>query len=120
MDGSSAKFGFRRQSRPRAPTLLRFLALHLAIGVSVAVMVVAGLILTDAHSLGRLIWQDRDPVVAVVVLLFGFVITFGSVAMGAAIMGLPYGEGGGAKGRRVSSRAAGEPIPAQAAAGRRR
>lgn len=105
----------------RQPSLVRFLAFHAAIGASVAVLVVAGLILTDAHALGRLIAQDRDPVIAVALLLFGFVITLGSAAMGVAIMGLPYGEGGGAAGRRAhaDSEAPRRLVPVVAKAGRR-
>jgi|GEM_PF-703981 len=109
---SSPRSGNRRQS----PSLLRFLALHLAIGSSVAVVVVVSLILTDAHALGRLILQDRDPVVAIAMLMIGFVITLGSAAMGAAIMGLPYGDNGKARGRKVEVRSAGEPVLARAGA----
>ena len=89
--------------RRRSPSLLRFLGINLAIGATVAVLVVAGLILSDSHQLGRLIQGDESPVVAVVMLIFGFVITFGSAAMGAAIMGLPYGEGNDGAGHRAAT-----------------
>jgi hypothetical protein len=95
---------------------LRFLALHLAIGASGAVLVVIGLIVTDAHALGRLIMEDRDPVVAIAMLMIGFVITLGSAAMGAAIMGLPYDDNGKDKGRKVAVRIGEEPILAKAGA----
>lgn len=87
------------------PSLIRFLLINAGIGASVAVGVVATLILTDTQSLGRLIWADQDPAVAVLLLVFGFVITLGSAAMGAAIMGLPYGDRGASKG----CRSAGQP-----------
>ncbi len=92
--------GTNASSRP--PSLLRFLAINLAIGATVAVLVVTGLIVTDAHALGKLIMSDRDPVVAIAMLMIGFVITIGSAAMGAAIMGLPYGDDDGGKGRRIA------------------
>lgn len=102
----------------RLPFLVRFLLVNAAIGAVVAVGVVAALILTDAGALGRLIAADRDPVVAVALLTFGFVITLGSAAMGAAVMGLPYGTPDEPQGRRA--REAGmRPIPALASTGRR-
>lgn len=88
----------------KSPSIVRFLLIHAGIGSIVAVGIVTALILTDTHSLGKLIMADQDPVIAVVLLMFGFIITFGSVAMGAAIMGLPYGDGSGRKGRRISRR----------------
>jgi len=103
----------------RHPSLIRFLLINAGIGALVAIGVVAALILTDTHALGRLIMADRDPVVAVVLLAFGFVITLGSAAMGAAIMGLPYGEGGDRKGRRLA-RQAPEPELAPATVSARR
>jgi hypothetical protein len=51
-------------------------------------------------GLRHLIFTDRSPWVAGRLLLFGFVVTFGSAAMGSAVMtaGLPRerdGRGGG-------------------------
>ncbi len=103
-----------RVVKSQSPSLLRFLALHLAIGSAVAVLVVTALILTDAHALGRLIMQDRDPVVAIAMLMIGFIITLGSAAMGAAIMGLPSGDNGDTKGRRSHVKGSGEPVLAGA------
>jgi hypothetical protein len=50
------------------------------------VLVVAALLVFDAHGLGRLMLHDRSPVLAFGLLLFGFVITLGSWVMGTAIM----------------------------------
>ena len=111
----TAKMSNDRARKSPSPSLLRFLALHLAIGATVAVVVVAALILTDAHALGRLIMQDRDPVVAIAMLMIGFIITLGSAAMGAAIMGIPSGDSGNTKGRRKQVQGAGEPVLARAA-----
>ena len=59
----------------RAP-LFRLLAINLAAGVAVAALLVGA---------------DESPVAALGLLLFGFVVTFGSAAMGSAIMaaGMP-------------------------------
>ena len=91
------------EDRPRStrPSLVRFLLINAGIGALVAVGVVAALILTDAHAIGRLILADQSPAIAIALLLFGFVITLGSAAMGAAIMGLPYGNDDGSAGRRA-------------------
>lgn len=68
--------------------LLKLLARNLAIGSLVAVGTVGGLVASDAHGLRGLLARDNDPLVATLLLVFGFVITLGSAAMGAAIMSL--------------------------------
>jgi hypothetical protein len=68
--------------------LFRLLAVNLAIGASVALLMVGGLVSLNAFGLRDLILADRSPTTAVGLLLFGFVITFGSAAMGSAIMTL--------------------------------
>ena len=79
--------------------LFRLLAINLAIGVFVAVLLVAGLIALDPAGLRDLIVADRSPGVAIGLLLFGFLITFCSVAMGTAIMAIGQGDGGGRRGK---------------------
>jgi len=69
----------------RAP-LFRLLAINLAVGVSIAGLLVGGLLWLDLGGLRHLILADRSPAVALGLLLFGFVVTFGSTAMGTAIM----------------------------------
>src|SRR6476620_10651657 len=66
--------------------LFRLLAINLAIGVSLAVLLVGGLLALDPGGLRHLIFADRSPGTALGLLLFGFVVTFGSTAMGTAIM----------------------------------
>lgn len=68
--------------------LLKLLAINLVGGALLALLVVGALVLLDSHGLGRLILQDRSPVLAIGLLLFGFVITLGSWVMGTAIMQL--------------------------------
>ena len=119
---------------PRQWRLIRFLALNAAIGTCVALILVGVLIWTDTHAIGRLILGDRNPVLSIALLTFGFVITFGSVAMGTAIMALPYDGSGSDRGSRKSAArflsvvkapararpGAGDPIPAAAGAARNR
>lgn len=96
----------------RLPFLVRFLLVNAAIGTAVALIVVVGLIATDAASLARLIFADENPAVAIGLLTFGFVITLGSAAMGAAVMGLPYEGPGRPSGRRAVDAGRLVPIPA--------
>ena len=85
--------------------LFRLLAINLAIGITVAALLVGGLLLLNPGGLRHLIFADRSPWVAVGLLLFGFVVTFGSAAMGSAIMaaGLPRNDDdrGGRPGKMV-------------------
>jgi uncharacterized RDD family membrane protein YckC len=88
----------------RSP-LLRLLAINLVGGIIIAVLTVGGLMLLDPFGLRRLILQDQSPLTAFLLLLFGFVITFGSWVMGTAIMLLgrePKGPPAG-KGRRLAA-----------------
>ena len=82
--------------------LFRLLAINLAIGAFMAVLLVGGLLLLDPWSLRDLIFADRAPAIAIGVLLGSFFITFGSVAMGSAIMALGRSEpkDKGPRGRR--------------------
>ena len=66
--------------------LCRLLAINLGFGVMLAVLLVAGLLLLNPGGLRHLILTDRSPLVAISLLLFGFIVTFGSAAMGSAIM----------------------------------
>ena len=95
-----------RRGLPRSP-LMRLLAINLAIGIGVALLLVGGLLALDPGGLRHLIFADRAPGVAIGLLLMSFVITFGSAAMGTAIMSLGKGEKKdhgprGGKGRRVA------------------
>jgi hypothetical protein len=74
---------------PKNP-LFRLLLINGLIGTLVAVLLVAGLIITDAHRIGTLIANAQHPALPIITLTVGLVITFGSVAMGMAIMSLPY------------------------------
>lgn len=77
-----------QQSVVSGAPLFRLLAINLAAGVSVAVMLVGGLLLLNPGRLRDLILADDRPGVALGLLLFGFIVTLGSSAMGTAIMAM--------------------------------
>ena len=70
----------RRFSFLRVP-LFRLLAINLAAGVALAMLVVGGLLALNPGGLRHLIFADSSPGTALGLLLFGFVVTFGSAAM---------------------------------------
>jgi hypothetical protein len=61
-------------------------------GTALAVFLVGGLLWLDPGGLRHLIFTDRSPGVALGLLLFGFIVTFGSTAMGSAIMAMGRSE----------------------------
>lgn len=95
---------------PRDP-LYRLLLINLTAGVAVAVLLLGGLLLFNPGNLRGLIVSDRTPYTPLLLLLFGFVITFGSAAMGTAIMTI----GSGRRGRPRSGGVRSEPIAVPAA-----
>ena len=80
--GNPPRFGFLRVP------LFRLLAINLAAGVALATLVVGGLLALNPGGLRDLILADRTPGTALGLLLFGFVVTFGSAVMGSAIMAM--------------------------------
>jgi hypothetical protein len=78
------------QTRSNRNPLLRLLAINCLAGMFVAVLMVGGLLWTDTAQLWTLISTTQDPVTPIVLLGFGLMLTLGSVAMGTAIMALPY------------------------------
>lgn len=71
--------------------LMRFLIGHLLVGTLPAAVFVGILFGTDALGLAALARADRDGSIAVALLAFGVWVTFGSLAMGAAVMALGRG-----------------------------
>lgn len=82
--------------------LLRLLAINLAIGVTAAIAMTGGLMWLNPGHLRDLILADRGGAAAFVLLLFGLIVTFGSVAMATAVMAL---------GRKPKERKPGGGIP---------
>jgi hypothetical protein len=87
--------------------LIRLLGVNLAAGIAVAVLMLGGLMALNPGNLRGLILNDRTGPVALGLLLFGLVVTFGSVAMGTAIMMLGHErkKDGGGKAEPVRVRA---------------
>jgi hypothetical protein len=81
------RFTQRRPKLFRYP-LFRLLAINLAGGLALAVLLVGGLLWLDPGGLRHLIFADRSPTVALGLLLFSFMVTLGSTVMGSAIMAL--------------------------------
>jgi hypothetical protein len=74
---------------PLAPELLRYLAIHCAIGVAAGLTFLAALMIIDLAGLRTLIWTSSNPLLPLGVLAAGLSFTFGGVAMAAAVMMLP-------------------------------
>ena len=70
--------------------MLKQILMHGAGGIAAGWLVAAGLLYLDIAALGTLILGSETPVLALTLLLTGLGVTFGSVAMGAAIMMQPY------------------------------
>jgi len=85
--------------------LFRLLAINLSAGILVATLLLGGLLAINPLHLRELIFADDSPGTALGLLLFGFVVTFGSAAMGTAIMAMGQdrsGGGEGGRGRRIA------------------
>src|ERR1700693_5424142 len=82
--------------------LFRLLAINLAAGTALAALLVGGLLALNPADLRDLILADSSPGTALGLLLFGFVVTFGSAAMGTAIMatGVRQADDAGPRGGR--------------------
>jgi hypothetical protein len=88
--------------------LFRLLAINLVIGTGIAGLMLGGLLAINPGRLRELIFADRDSYAALGLLAFGLVVTFGSVAMGTAIMALGRtpragGDGGGTRQRAAAA-----------------
>lgn len=120
---SGAGMPEKRTGKQREQPLLRLLAINLAVGGLVAILLLGGLLWLNPLRLRDLIFADAAPGTALGLLLFGFVITFGSAAMGTAIMTVTNerGAGGGPGGRRralgATLRPAAVPVPSRTPSG---
>ena len=99
----------RAMSLLRQP-LIRLLAVNLTAGIAIAVLMLGGLMALNPGGLRDLILADRESIAALGLLMFGLLITFGSAAMGTAIMTLGH--------ERRDGRPRGKPVRARVAARR--
>lgn len=70
--------------------LIKLLAINAAAGTTAAAVAVAALLYTDPHGIATLILESSNPVLPIALLFAGFTITLAAVAMGVAVMTLPY------------------------------
>lgn len=73
-----------RETNPLVPYLIR----HCLLGILAGWTTLAGLLATDVGGLRTLLLASDVGWMAGLLLMAGFAITFGSVAMGAAVMSL--------------------------------
>jgi hypothetical protein len=72
------------------PHLVRFLGLHMASGLAVGVVIASLMILSNLAGLKDLLVEAQEPFIAIFLLYAFNALTFGSVAMGIAVMTMPY------------------------------
>ena len=68
--------------------MLRFLGLHLVTGLAAALVFGSAILVSDLGHIRTLALDSSHPVLILVLLFFGLMITFGSAAMGVGIMGM--------------------------------
>ena len=81
--------------------LFRLLFINLLLGVGLAIAFVVALLWLDPAGIGSLLVKDHSPIVAFIVLAGSFIVTFGSLMMGSAIMLLPKEEPKNPTGRKL-------------------
>ncbi len=89
---ASQKLSRLRQAEQKTPRLLRFLAQNMLLGIALGVVFSSILILTNTAGLHDLLTGDEHPYVAIFMLNVMCALTFGSLAMGVAVMTLPWGK----------------------------
>jgi len=70
--------------------VFRFVLPRLLAGCCAGIVAALGLILTNVGALRDLVLHTDGGFLAAALLMFGCVVTFGSAAIGAAIMGLGW------------------------------
>ena len=76
--------------QPMRQPLLRLLALNLGIGAIMAMLMLGGLLTLNPVRLRDLIFADQSGGAALGLLLFGFLVTFGSSAIFGSALELSY------------------------------
>jgi hypothetical protein len=78
----------RRRPHILSVELLRYVLPHLLAGCIAGVVAAAGIVASNIGSLRDLMLHTQGGWLAYLLLTFGFVVTFGSVAIGRAVMNL--------------------------------
>ena len=71
------------------PDLFKLLARNLVMGTLAGWTTLFLLIASNTAGLSDVVFASANPLLPIVILAFGFFITFGSLAMGAGIMMIP-------------------------------
>ncbi|WP_460448261.1 hypothetical protein [Alsobacter sp. SYSU BS001988] len=79
---------------------LRLVLAHAGLGALLGLAFAIALVWFDAHGLRRLMTETENGLAAFALLAGGFMITFGSLVAGGAIMSLPSGDDDGPGGGR--------------------
>jgi hypothetical protein len=72
--------------------LIRYLLPHLLAGCIGGLVAAAGLVVCNVGGLRELILHSEDGWLAYALLSFGFVVTFGSAAIGHAVISIGFDE----------------------------
>ena len=73
---------------PRKAGLLGYMAQHLLAGVLAGILFGVLVLVTDLGHIRTLVMDSPDGIATAVLMFFGLMVTFGSVAMGVGIMNL--------------------------------
>lgn len=87
--------------RQPANPLFRLLLWNWLAGAAAAVILIGGLLATDAMRIRHLIFSSDMPIVPLAMLTIGFLVTLCSVAMGSAIMAMDAGDDSDVGGRHA-------------------
>jgi hypothetical protein len=68
--------------------MFKFLGLHLVCGLVAALIFGTALLVSDLSHIRTMAFESSNPILIVVLLYFGLMVTFGSLAMGVGIMGM--------------------------------
>jgi hypothetical protein len=74
--------------------ILRYILPHLSAGCLAGVVASVGIVATNVAHLRELVVNTQGGWMAFALLTFGLVVTFGSLAMGGAIMAIGGGDEG--------------------------
>lgn len=73
---------------PKEKEALKFLGIHLVYGIAAALTFGGAVLATDLSHIRTLALDSAHPVLIIVMMFFGLLITFGSVSMAVGIMSL--------------------------------
>lgn len=93
---------------------IRLVLGHAVLGAGLGLAFACALVIVDAHGIGTLIRESDSGLLAFALLAGGFMVTFGSMVAGGAVMLLDNGSGPGGGHRFKGPRRALVPIPVRA------